>query len=34
MKLILSIYDHSVMMHMEFHEDAIRCRKVIGLSSP
>ena len=31
MKLIPSIYDHSVMMHVKFHEDVIRCREVIAL---
>ena len=31
MKLTLSIYDHSVMMHVKFHEDVIWCRGVIIL---
>ena len=31
MKLILSIYDHSVMMQVKFHEDAIGCREDIAL---
>ena len=31
MKLILNIYDHSVMMHVNFHEDVIRFREVIDL---
>ena len=31
MKLILNIYDHSVMMHVKFHEDVIRFREVIAL---
>ena len=31
LKLILSIYDHSVMMHVMFPEDVIRCREVIVL---
>ena len=25
------IYDHSVMMHVKFHEDVIGCREVIVL---
>ena len=31
MKLILSIYDHSVMMHVKFHEQVISCRGVIAV---
>ena len=34
MKFILSIYDHSVMMHKQFHEDVVRCREVIALRLP
>ena len=28
MKLKLSEYDHSVMMHVKFHEDVIGCREL------
>ena len=28
------IYDHSVMMHVEFLEDVIGCKEVIALSLP
>ena len=28
---ILSIFDHRGMMHVKFHEDAIRCREIIAL---
>ena len=31
MKLILSIYDYSVMMLVKFHEDATRFREIIAL---
>ena len=31
MKLIVSIHDHSVMMHVKFHEDVIMFREVIAL---
>ena len=31
MKIILCIYDHSVMMHVKFHEDFIGCREVFAL---
>ena len=31
MKLILSIYDHGVMMHVKLHKDVIGCREVIAL---
>ena len=30
MKYILSIYDHSVMEHVKFHEDAIGFREIIA----
>ena len=29
MKLIMSIYAHSVMMHVKFHEEVISCRGVV-----
>ena len=34
MKLILSIYDHSVMIHVTFHEKVITYRGVIVIKSP
>ena len=34
MKLILSINDHCVMMHVKFHEDAIGYREVIAFRMP
>ena len=33
MKLILSIFDHGLMMHVKFSEDVISCRGVIAISS-
>ena len=29
MKLILTIYDHSVMMHVKFHVDVIGCGELL-----
>ena len=31
MKLILSIYDHGVILHVKFSEDVISCRGVIAI---
>ena len=31
MKLILSMYDYSVMIHVKFYDDVIRFREVIAL---
>ena len=31
MKLILSIYDRNIIMHVQFHEDVIGCREVFAV---